>query len=93
MNKGTLVDAVARRTGVTKSDTKLMIETVFEVMVEELEKGRSVIYPGFGTLHVGKIKPHERVNPATGEMEMRGGTRKVSFRSAGELKARMNPNA
>ena len=27
-------------------------------------------YPGFGTLHVGKIKPHERVNPNTGEMEV-----------------------
>ena len=91
MNKGTLVDAVARRTGVTKRDTKLMVETIFEVMVEELEKGKSVIYPGFGTLRVGKIKPHERLNPNTGEMEMRGGTRRVSFRSATELKNRMNP--
>ena len=91
MNKGMLVDTVAARTGVTKKDTRLMVETVFEIMMEELEKGKSVIYPGFGTLHVGRIKVHERVNPVTGEMETRGGTRRVSFRSAGELKARMNP--
>ena len=91
MNKGTLVDAVAKRTGVTKRDTRLMVETIFEVMTEELVLGRSFAYPGFGTLRVGKIKPHERLNPNTGEMEMRGGTRRVSFRSATELKNRMNP--
>ena len=91
MHKGQLVDAVAARTGVTKADTKLMVETIFNVVMEELERGRTFQYPGFGSLRVGTVKVHDRLNPKTGEMEKRGGTRRVSFRSAGELKKRMNP--
>ena len=40
MNKSTLVNSVAAKTGVTKTDTRLMVSAVFDAIIEELAKGR-----------------------------------------------------
>ena len=90
MNKSTLVNSVAAKTGVTKTDTRLMVSAVFDAIIEELAKGKEVAYPGFGTLRVSTVRGHETVNPLTGEREMRAEHRKVSFRAAAEFKKRMN---
>ena len=86
MNKRALVDKVAARTGVTKTDTRLMINEVFKVLSETLASGKEISYPGFGTLYVSEVSAHEAFNPLTGEHEQRAGRRKVLFRSAAELK-------
>lgn len=90
MNKTRLVEAVAARTGVTKADTRLMVDAVFTTLKEELTRGKNISYPGFGTLYITKVKAHEAFNPVTGETEMREASRRVSFRAGSELKKAVN---
>ena len=52
MNKTELIAAVAERSGQTKHDTAIMMDTVFTVIEESLLNGSEVKVPGFGKFAV-----------------------------------------
>lgn len=52
MNKTELIAAVAERSGHTKHDTAIMMDTVFTVIEESLLNGSEVKVPGFGKFAV-----------------------------------------
>lgn len=66
MNKTELVDAVAKSTGLTKTDTKKTIDAVFEQISKSLKKGDPVQLIGFGSFKVSQRKAREGRNPQTG---------------------------
>ena len=90
MNKAALVERIAAETGVTKSDTKLMVDAITNAIIAELMDGGQVTLPGLGTLYVGATKEHEGFDPATGRMREIPRKKQVRFKAAADLKRKMN---
>ena len=67
MTKGEFIDALAARSGMTKSATSDMVQAFTDVVTEELSKGGKVALTGFGTFAVSHRKARTGVNPQTGQ--------------------------
>ena len=67
MNKSSIVDAVATKTGHSKKDTEMFIESLLDVITETLQGGDNVAFTGFGNFSVSERAARQGVNPATGE--------------------------
>lgn len=67
MNKGEFVDRLAQRTGFTKKDSKIALNTVMEIITEALTENDQVLLTGFGKFEPRPRKESQRINPQTGE--------------------------
>ena len=47
MNKAEFIDAVAQKSGLSKKDTKLMVESSLDVIIETLAKKEDITFIGF----------------------------------------------
>ena len=66
MNKGDLINEVARVVG-TKKDAQAAVDCVFDTITKALKKKGDVALVGFGTFKVAKRKARTGRNPRTGE--------------------------
>jgi DNA-binding protein HU-beta len=66
MNKGDLINAVAKLVG-TKKDAQAAVECIFDSITKTLKKKGQVAIAGFGTFKVAKRKARNGRNPKTGE--------------------------
>jgi DNA-binding protein HU-beta len=66
MNKGDLVNEVAKITG-TKKEAQAAVDCVFDTITKALKKKGQVALAGFGTFKVAKRKARTGRNPKTGE--------------------------
>lgn len=86
MNKAELVEAMAKITGATKTDTEKSVHAFLEVVSKNIKKKDGVKLVGFGTFAVSNRKARVGRNPQTGE-EIKIPARKVPvFRPGKELK-------
>jgi DNA-binding protein HU-beta len=90
MNKQELIAAVAERTGVGRTDTARIVETMLDCVTEELRKGREVRLVGFGNFSVSKRKASTGRNPRTGEPMSIKATSQPKFRPGKILKDAVN---
>ena len=90
MNKTTLVEHVAKETGVTKNDTNFMVSAISKVIIDELVKGKQVTLPGLGTLYISATKEHVGFDPTVGEMRQIPKKKQVRFKAAADLKRKIN---
>lgn len=67
MNKAELVDAIASKAGITKTQANEAIDAFTETVVKTLKKGDRVTLVGFGTFSVAERSARNGRNPATGE--------------------------
>ena len=67
MNKNDLIDAVAERTSLAKSDAARAVEAVLAAVTEALQKGDAVTLSGFGTFATKMRAARTGRNPRTGE--------------------------
>jgi len=67
MNKTELIDAVAKRAGLTKSQAKEAIDGYHETVSAVLKDGKSVDIAGFGSFSVSERAARTGRNPKTGE--------------------------
>lgn len=67
VNKNELVEAMSKKTGLTKKDTEAAIKSFTEVVAEELKKGERIQLVGFGTFEVTKRAERVGRNPRTGQ--------------------------
>lgn len=68
ITKANIVDTVAKSTGLTKVDTKSVLEGVLSSVVDALSKGHKVEIRGFGVFHSKKRKAKLARNPKTGKL-------------------------
>ncbi|MCS7232719.1 MAG: HU family DNA-binding protein [Synergistetes bacterium] len=89
MTKAELVREVAEKTGMTKKDTALVVNALFEAVMDALSKGEKVQIAGFGIFEVKERAERVGRNPRTGE-EIKIPPRKVPvFRVGKELKTKV----
>jgi DNA-binding protein HU-beta len=90
VNKNDLVDAVAERTGLAKSDAARAVEAVLGTVTETLQKGDQVALSGFGTFVVKERAARTGRNPRTGESIAIPASRVPAFKAGKALKDALN---
>ncbi|MGH8005102.1 MAG: HU family DNA-binding protein, partial [Limisphaerales bacterium] len=67
MTKADLVERVAEKTGLTRTDVMVVVENFLEQIKKSLEEGQNIEIRGFGTFKVKARKARKARNPRTGE--------------------------
>ncbi len=67
MNKGQLVDRMAKSAGIFKTAADKALNGFMEAVTESLNKGEKVTLVGFGTFSVTERKSRTGRNPRTGK--------------------------
>jgi integration host factor subunit beta len=83
MTKAELVEKVAERIDLTKKQTEVIVNTVFQSITEALARGDKVELRGFGSFRVRHRFSREGRNPKTGET-VSIPAKKVPFFKAGK---------
>jgi len=87
MTKSGLIEAVAERTPhISKKDTEIVVNTIFESMAEALRQGQRIEIRGFGSFQVKIREAREGRNPKTGEPVHISAKRTPFFKVGKELK-------
>ena len=66
MTKAELVNEVARSTELTKKHAEIIVNTVFESIVDSLKGGEKIELRGFGSFRIRHRGPRIGRNPKTG---------------------------
>ncbi len=90
MKKVELVEAIAKKVGITKAEAGRALDSTFEVIAEALEKGDRVPLVGFGTFGTSKRGARTARNPRTGENIKIPARVAVTFKAGTALKNRVN---
>ena len=67
MNKADLVNLVAARTELTKTDVSLVVDAAIETIVDSVVEGKKVSILGFGSFEPRDRSARQGLNPKTGE--------------------------
>jgi len=67
MTKADLVNTIYERVGFSKKESARIVELVFDIIKETLEKGEKIKISGFGNFVVREKKARIGRNPQTGE--------------------------
>ncbi len=86
MNKSELVNQVARKTGLSRREAEVGVQTMLDSVAKELTKGGKVTLTGFGTFDVGKRKARSGVNPRTGSAISIPATKMPRFRPSRSMR-------
>jgi integration host factor beta subunit len=87
MTKSGLIEAVAERTPhISKKDTEIVVNTIFESMADALREGQRIEIRGFGSFQVKIREARDGRNPKTGEPVHISAKRTPFFKVGKELK-------
>jgi DNA-binding protein HU-beta len=86
MNKSDLIEEVAARTNMTKTNANESVSALLDTVTEALAKGTKVNIPGFGSFEVGERQARDGRNPQTGEKIRIPASKVVKFKTAKQLK-------
>ncbi|MBN2797848.1 MAG: HU family DNA-binding protein [Deltaproteobacteria bacterium] len=96
MNKKELVAKLAKKTGISQAKAQEVVNALFDtkagegIIAVELDAGRKVSIPGFGTFFTRTVKDREVSNPAEPGQKMAIGPRTYPrFRAGKNLKERV----
>lgn len=67
MNKGDLVEVVAKEAAISKAAAGKALDAIIDTVVKSVAKGNAVTLVGFGTFKAAKRAARTGVNPKTGE--------------------------
>lgn len=90
MTKSELIEAVAEEANLTKGRAELVINTIFDSMVETLQRGEGIEIRGFGSFSVRQYKAYDGRNPRTGDTVHVAPKRLPFFKVGKELRERVN---
>ena len=87
MTKSGLIEEVAKLTPhISKKDTEVVVNTIFDAMIEALRGGERIEIRGFGSFQVKVREAREGRNPKTGDPVHIGAKRTPFFKVGKELK-------
>ncbi|MBO6047976.1 MAG: HU family DNA-binding protein [Erysipelotrichaceae bacterium] len=90
MNKKELIDIVSNKREMTKKDAEMLVNTVFDTMVETMVEGEKVVISGFGTFRINERQERKGVSPKTKDEITIPACRAVTFKPSNRLKEAMN---
>lgn len=95
MTKSELINAVNAAAAeqdieLTKKDTRVLIDLLFETVAGAIKEDDRFSYPNFGTFSVKSRKARTGRNPQTGEEIQIPASKSVSFRPSPKLREMVN---
>ena len=91
MTKSVLIEKVTEKVeGLTKNQTEIVVETVFESIKKALIQGEKIEIRGFGNFRLKTRNPRKARNPKTGETVEVPGTKVLYFKVGKALKESLN---
>ncbi len=88
--KHDLIASVANFTGLTQSDTRIVVEELLQTIGNILVEGKTIEIRGFGTFYTKVRKPRPARNPKTGEVVPLQKRVVPLFKYSSELKKRIS---
>jgi integration host factor subunit beta len=93
MTKADLVEEVAKVTELTRKDSEVIVDTLFESVIKALRAGDKLEVRGFGSFRVRQRNARVGRNPKTGEKVEVPAKRVPYFKPSKELKDLINDGA
>jgi integration host factor beta subunit len=91
MTKSVLIEKVAEKVeGLTRNQTEIVVDTVFDSIKRALVKGEKIEIRGFGNFRLKTRNPRKARNPKTGESVEVAGKRVLYFKVGKALKEALN---
>ena len=91
MTKADLIDEVSRLAELTRKDSEIIVETIFDSVVRSLRSGDKIEIRGFGSFRIRQRNPRIGRNPKTGERVEVPAKRVPYFKPSKELRDLVNP--
>ena len=93
MTKAELIDEVSKVVEMTRKDSEIIVETIFESIVNSLHKGDKIEIRGFGSFRTRQRQPRVGRNPKTGSRVEVPSKRIPYFKPSKELRDLVNQAA
>lgn len=93
MTKADLIDEISRLAEVTRKDSEVIVETIFDSIVRSLRAGDKIEIRGFGSFRTRQRKPRIGRNPKTGDRVEVPAKKIPFFKPSKELKDLVNGEA
>ncbi len=90
MNKQELIEKLAEKSHMSKSDSKKTLDALLETISESLAKGDSIQLMGFGTFKTAERKARTGRNPRTGKPVTIAAKKVPTFTPGNALKNAVN---
>lgn len=90
MNNADLADRLAADHGLTKTDARKIVDSVFASIADAAAGGEEISLNGFGKFKVKSTPAREGRNPATGATIQIAAAKKLGFAPAKGLKDKLN---
>ena len=92
LTKAQIVENLFAENIFTKTESAHIIETLFEIIKQNLEAGEDVLISGFGKFSVKEKNQRRGRNPQTGDPIMLAPRNVVTFKCSGVLREKINQN-
>ena len=90
ITKAELVSIISDKCSFSRQESFQIVDQVFQILKETLEKGEKVKISGFGNFVTREKRPRKGRNPQTGEEMMISGRRVLTFRPSAILRKAVN---
>src|SRR4051794_33870499 len=90
MTKADIIEGVYEKVGFSKKESAEIVELVFDMVKETLERGDKIKISGFGNFQVREKKARVGRNPQTGKEIEISARRVLTFRPSQVLKLALN---
>ena len=90
MTKADLIEEVSRLAELTRKDSEIIVETIFDSIVRSLRSGDKIEIRGFGSFRTRQRKPRVGRNPKTGDRVEVPAKKIPFFKPSKELKDIVN---
>ncbi len=85
MNKSDLINRVSQQTGVSKAETKKIVQVIFASIIAALSEGDKISLVGFGSFRLIERAARKGRHPQTGEVIFIKAKKIVKFRPGKNL--------
>ena len=90
MTKADLIDEVSKVTELSRKDSEVIVETLFDSIIKALKTGDKLEVRGFGSFRIRERKARQGRNPKTGEKVAVPEKKVPYFKPSKELKDLIN---
>ena len=90
LKKIDIIDSAYEKLGIPKKDCVHLVESVFDIIKDDLGKGNDVMISGFGKWTVKAKKRRRGRNPQTGQALMIDARKVVTFKPSAVLRDAVN---
>lgn len=90
MTKKDLINKIIANENISKVDCESVVNSLFDLMIEELSSGNEVSIAGFGKFRISERAAREWTNPSTGDKIAIAASKSAKFKALKQLKEKLN---